>query len=405
MNLWQSLKGIPRSMWLLSASTLINRTGTMVLPFLAIYLTKIEHASEGQAGLVLTFYGIGSLITSPFVGKIADRIGQIKIMEASLILSGVVLLFYSFVNNFIIILLLTFIWAVINEAFRPANLSLIMEIVPPELRRPAVSLNRLAINLGMSIGPVVGGILIIFNFHTIFYADALTSIIAGIFLISEHKNFIIKKMLGKVQEQGSKKRVFIPVKDKRLLYFLISLLPVIVVFYQLQAAMPLFVVKNLGFSEAAFGSLIAINTVMIIFIEVPLNNAIIKWPHRKALSIGALLCAVGFGGMAVTTNIYGLVITIVIWTFGEMIFFPSSAAYMSDISPSERLGEYMGYYQMIFSFCFAFGPWLGTVVFQHFGATVLWCGAFIIGGISALMMLGLKVKHIAGKAVLPSDDY
>jgi MFS family permease len=77
---------------------------------------------------------------------------------------------------------------------------------------------------------------------------------------------------------------------------------------------------------------------------------------------------------------------------------------MSDISPSERLGEYMGYYQMIFSFCFAFGPWLGTVVFQHFGATVLWSGAFIVGGISALMMLGLKVKPVAGLAVLPSSD-
>jgi len=400
MNLWNGLKNIPRSMWLLSAATLINRVGTMVLPFLAIYLTKIEHTSEGQAGLVLTFYGIGSLITSPFVGRIADRLGRITVMETSLILSGVVLLFYSFVNNYIFIIIITFTWAVISEAFRPANLSLISELVAPELRRPAFSLNRLAINLGMSIGPVVGGFLIIFNFHAIFYVNALSAITAGFFLISKHKNFIAKPGQGIIPKTKIKKSFLIPSKDKRLLYFLFSLLPVYVVFFQLQAAMPLFIVKNLGMSEAAFGSLIAINTVMIIFIEVPLNNAIIKWSHRKALSIGALLCAVGFGGMALTTNIYGIIITIVTWTFGEMIFFPSSAAYMSEISPPERLGEYMGYYQMIFSLSMAFGPWLGTVVFQHFGAPVLWSATFVLGSIAAIMMLGLKTTQAPDKVIV-----
>jgi MFS family permease len=404
MNIWRSLKGIPRSMWLLAAATLINRTGTMVFPFLAIYLTKIEHTSEGQAGLVLTVYGIGSLITSPFVGRISDRVGKITIMEFSLILSGVVLLFYSFVNNFILILVITFIWSVINEAFRPANLSLISELVVPELRRPAFSLNRLAINLGMSIGPVIGGILIMFNFHTMFYADALTSIIAGVFLIAEHKKFVPERKPEDSIQPEVKRSIFVPVKDKTLYYFLLALLPVPIVYYQLMAAMPLFIVKNLGFTEAAFGSLMAINTVMIIFIEVPLNNFIIKWTHNKALSLGAFLCAIGFGGMVFTTNIYGLIITIVIWTFGEMIFFPSSAAYMSEISPPERGGEYMGYYQMTFSFCFMLGPWLGTVVFQDFGASVLWSATFVLGSISALMMFKIKTKPLYERIVLPLPD-
>jgi MFS family permease len=401
MNLWNGLKNIPRSMWLLSAATLINRTGTMVLPFLAIYLTKIEHTSEGQAGLVLTFYGIGSLVTSPFVGRIADRFGKTTVMEASLILSGVVLLFYSFVNNYILIVIITFTWAVISEAFRPANLSLISEMVTPELRRPAFSLNRLAINLGMSIGPVAGGFLFIFNFHSIFYVNALSTILAGIFLISKRKYFITIPVQALKPKKEIRKSISIPFNDKKLLYFLLSMMPVYMVFFQLQAAMPLFIVKNLDMSEAAFGSLIAINTVMIIFIEVPLNNAIIKWPHRKALSAGAFLCAVGFGGMALTTNIYGLILTIVTWTFGEMIFFPSSAAYMSEISPPERLGEYMGYYQMIFSLCMASGPWLGTVVFQNFGAPVLWTATFVLGSIASIMMLRVKeleiTTHAAGQ--------
>jgi MFS family permease len=376
----------------------------MVLPFLAIYLTKMQHTSEGQAGLVLTFYGIGSLITSPFVGRIADRFGKITVMEVSLILSGVVLLFYSFVNDYVLIVIVTFTWAVISEAFRPANLSLISEIVVPELRRPAFSLNRLAINLGMSIGPVIGGFLIIFNFHMIFYVNALSSILAGIFLISKHKNFIAKPGPVENIKPAIKKSIFVLPKDKTLYYFLISLLPVYMVFFQMQAAMPLYIVKNLGMTEAAFGSLVAINTVMIIFIEVPLNNAMINWSHRKALCVGALLTAIGFGGMALTTNVYGIIFTIVIWTFGEMIFFPSSAAYMSEISPPERLGEYMGYYQMIFSISMAIGPWLGTVVFQNFGARVLWAATFVFGSIAAAMMLKLKARPMYERTILPLQD-
>jgi MFS family permease len=376
----------------------------MVLPFLAIYLTKMQHTSEGQAGLVLTFYGVGSLITSPFVGRIADRIGKIRVMEVSLILSGVVLLFYSFVSDYILIVIVTFTWAVISEAFRPANLSLITEIVPPELRRPAFSLNRLAINLGMSIGPVMGGFLIIFNFHAIFYVNALSNILAGLFLISKHNNFIPKVIPGDVIKKAVKKSIFILPKDKSLFYFLFSLLPVYMVFFQMQAAMPLYIVKSLGYTEAMFGSLVAINTVMIIFIEVPLNNAIIHWTHRKALTVGALLTAVGFGGMAVTTNIYGIIITIIIWTFGEMIFFPSSAAYMSDISPTERLGEYMGYYQMIFSLSMATGPWLGSVVFQHFGARVLWSATFVLGSIAAVLMLRLKANPLTERTMEKFKD-
>jgi MFS family permease len=399
MNLWRGLKDLPKNMWLLFATTLINRCGTMVMPFLALYLTKIKHTSPGEAGFVLAFYGIGSLVTSPFVGKLSDKVGKLLIMELSLILSGVVLFFYPLLNDITPIIILTFIWAIISEAFRPVNLSIISEIVTPEQRRPAFALNRLAINLGMSVGPVIGGLLILINFHMIFYINGLSSIIAGIYLIRANKKFYESVPVGKENNDfplESKSTGMINFsslfKDKHLYYFLLSLLPVQIVFFQTIAAMPLFIVKNLGLSEAVFGLLMAINTVMIIFIEVPLNNAIINWTHSKALSVGAVLCAVGFGGLVFTSNIYALVITIITWTFGEMIFFPSSAAYMAEISPPEKSGEYMGYYQMIFSFSFAFGPWLGAVVFQNYGAPVLWTLTFVFGIISTFMMLRVKNK-------------
>jgi MFS family permease len=134
----------------------------------------------------------------------------------------------------------------------------------------------------------------------------------------------------------------------------------------------------------------AINTGLIIFLEVPLNNLMADWDDRKSLALGAFLCSLGFGAMAFSSNTFFIVATIIIWTFGEMIFFPSSSSYTAMLSPEERRGEYMGYFQMTFSFSLMAGPWIGTLVLDHFGSTVLWGGAFFLGMISVILFLILK---------------
>lgn len=394
MNPWRGLKDLPKSMWLLFAATLINRSGTMVLPFLAIYLTQKIGITPERAGFVLAFYGLGALVTSPIIGRLSDKIGALRIMKFSLIASGLMMFAYSFINQFTMIIAVTFFLSVISEAFRPANLSLISDIVDSNMRRPAFALNRLAINIGMSIGPVTGGFLALLNFHYIFYVDGVTSIISGIFLImTSRKNFgeheanrkkILKEKIGQI-----KSSIF---SDSRLLYFMLALLPIPMIYLQHQASMPVFLVQDLHFSAATYGILFTINTLLIIFIEVPLNNTLNHWTDRKLLSIGSILCGIGFGGMAFAKDIYSIALTIVIWTFGEMIIFPASSAYMSEIAPVNRRGEYMGIYQTIFNLSFTFGPWIGTAVLEHYGSFTLWISTFVFAVISSLMMLKLKPR-------------
>ena len=164
------------------------------------------------------------------------------------------------------------------------------------------------------------------------------------------------------------------------------------VFFQHIGAMPLFIVNELGFSNATFGVLIAINTVLIIFIEVPLNDSMRFWEDWKSLALGSLLAGVGFGIMAFTKTLSPIVITIVIWTFGEMILFPASGDFVAKISPEKQRGEYMGYFQMSFSFAFMVGPWLGTEVLEHIGSFNLWMGCLAFGLISTVMMWRLNGK-------------
>lgn len=389
--LWKSLKGLPKNIWLICIVALINRTGTMVFPFLALYLTQEIGVEPGKAGLVLTFYGIGALISAPFAGKLSDKIGALNLIKLSLLSSGVLYFVYLFFNSYIAISIISVVLAVVSESFRPAGMSFISTEASADQRKPAYALYRLAINLGMSIGPVVGGLLSAINFDLLFYVDGFTSIAAGIFLLLakwQVKPREVEIEKGKPDEIVLKQKAVW--KDGLFMYFLFAALPVAMVFMQHFSSLPLFIVDGLGFSRSTFGLLVAVNTVIIIIAEVPLNANMSHWADWKGLALGSLLCAIGFGGMVFTTEIIGIIITIIIWTFGEMIFFPAAASFAAEISPENRRGEYMGYFQMMFSLSFTLAPWGGTKLYEVYGTDILWTVTFLFGIISAILMLTLR---------------
>lgn len=391
MNPWKGLKDLPHDMWALFFTSLINRSGTMVIPFLALYLTKKIGVTPTEAGTALLVYGAAAFIAAPLTGKLSDKIGSIKIMQFSLYGSGLLFFIYSFISDYKLILAATFVLAAVNEAFRPANLSLITEIVTPPQRRMAFALNRLAINAGMSIGPVIGGFLTLIDYHYLFYANAFASIAAGVYFNSVRWSSLSPAEADIVKEKTKIK--FGILNDKHFLFFLFAIIPANLVFFQHLGALPLYIVNDLNYSTAAFGLFGSINTVLIIIAEVPLNNMMSNTPYRKSLMIGASLAGLGFGGFAIAGSTLPLIIAIIIFTFGEMIFFPTTAAYTSEITPPERRGEYMGYYQMTFSFAFSAGPWLGTVVYENFGSAFLWNSALFFGMITAVLMFFIKEKN------------
>ncbi len=364
----------------------------MVLPFLALYLTTQLHEDAATAGLMLTFYGIGALVTAQVMGWLSDKVGSVTVMKLSLFLSGCILIFYPAIDEFGLLLAVTLLWSVINEAFRPASMSLISHIAPPDKRKTAFAMSRLVINLGMSIGPVAAGFLAQINFAIIFYVDAITAILAAVFLAFypiRHK--IDKEEIEKEVEalQSHKGAVL---KDIKFVFFLLALTPVTMVMFQHIGVLPLYLVKDLGFQTSTFGMLIAVNTILIILVEVPLNTAMTNWSEKKSLALGAILAGLGFGATAFVSNVIPLIITIVIWTFGEMILFPSSSTFVAEISPPNRRGVYMGYFQMTFGLAFTLGPWLGTLVYDNFGGREVWFAAFIVSALSAAAMLMIPGK-------------
>lgn len=398
MNPWRDLKGLPKELWLLSATVLINRAGTMVLPFLMIYLTKALNIPAQKASLALIAHGIGGILTAPLAGRIADNIGASKVMKTSLVLSGLILFLFPFIHNFTAIIALTFIWSIISEAFRPACMAIISEIVPSSQLKQAFALNRLAINLGMSIGPAVGGFLVYFSYPLLFVVDGVTSLVAGIVLILFFKH--VKKVFsikndGDISLENISENInnpLPPAKNRAFIYFLLALIPTILVFFQLESTAPLYLVRDLKMSEAIYGLLFTLNTIIITFLEIPINSITNTWAYKYSLALGCILIALGFGAMIWISDPITAAISVVIWTFGEMILFPASSAYVAEVSPVSKRGEYMGIFAMSFGVGTTLGPVFGTNTLEIFGASTLWLSCLFLGFISAIMMLKIKQK-------------
>ncbi len=385
LNPWRGLGGLPREVWLLFATNLINRAGTMILPFLVLYLTRELNFSPGRAGMMLAVYGATAIVAGPISGRLTDTIGALPIMRASLLSTGVMLLLFPLAKSFAAVLVLTIVWAGCAELFRPASLAAIIHVVPPGQRKAAFALNRLAINLGMSIGPALGGFLAAASFRAMFFVDAFTTLAAGAVLTLTPWRSLSGVANAESDTEPRENAVSI-FHDRTLLIFLAAVLLVGIVFFQHEAALPLYLVQNLGLSPAFYGMLFTINTLLIVALEVPLNNATAHWPNTRSLILGSLLFAVGFGALGIIATPAGVIATVVVWTFGEMLLFPAMAAHMGEIAPENRRGSYMGAYSMSLSLAFTLGPWMGTQLLAAAGPLVVWTTMLVLGLFAAMLM-------------------
>jgi predicted MFS family arabinose efflux permease len=358
----------------------------MVVPFMVLYVTQRLGVRPALAGVALTVYGVGGLVSGPISGRLCDRYGPFAVLRAALIGSGVMLFLFPLASHFGAFLALTFAWALVAESARPASLMALTVFVEPEQRKAAVAVNRLAINLGMSVGPAIGGFLATASLSLLFVVDGSTSLGAGLVLTA----LLLWRPVAPLRAtREAPVHGASVLRDPRAIRFLLGLFLVGLVFFQVEGAMPLYLVRDLHYPPSFYGLLFTVNTVLIVLIEVPLNLAMQHWSHRWTITLGAVLFAIGFGSMAWLRSIPGLVGSTVVWTFGEMLAMPASGAYATDIAPPGRSGEYAGAYSSTFSLAMLVGPWAGTIVLAERGATALWCGALVVG------LLGTAVLSLA----------
>ena len=370
--------GLPRPVWLLAIAALINRCGTMVLPFATLYLTKELGWTVTDAGLALSFYGAGAMVGSFSGGWLADRISVRAVLVASLVLNGAGFLALEHLESRGAICWFLVALGTFSEAFRPANATALAAIAGPANRVRAFTLYRLAINLGMSIGPVLGGFLAEYNYRWLFRVDGATCLAAAAMLAGWFRD--PAEHHGELKaEDASLAAGRSPWRDGPFMALLGLAVLLAMVFFQIQSTYPLALNSVYGFSEATIGLALAVNTVIIVLFEMVLAHALRDAPHLRLVAWGSLLFGVGLALLPLGRSFLFVCATIVVWTLGEMLSLPFLQGVVAERADAKRRGTYLGLLSLAFSVAYMAGPPVGAWVFERLGPDALWYACGIAG--------------------------
>jgi predicted MFS family arabinose efflux permease len=378
--------GLPRAAWLLALLQVVNRSGTMVIFFLTTYVTRKLGFTVVQAGSVMAAFGVGSMLGTWLGGRLCDRLGAYHVQKLSLGASAVLLVLLQAPRSLWSLALIVLALAAFSEALHPANAAATAQICTPELRPKGFALNRLAGNLGVSIGPVVGGYLALRDYRWLFWVDGLTSLAACGLAIT---------FLPSAGPHGAKgPEAVAPAVPARRNGAFLRLLPLVfgiaLVFAQFFSTYPLYLRQHYGMPESSVGRLIAVNTLLIVTVEMLLMHALRRRAPARVVAIGTLLLGLGFGLTAFGRTTAFAAFSVVVWTFGEMLTLPMLLTLTTLRSDPAAMGEYQGLTSLAFATATTLGPLLGARLWASAGPEWVWYACAALGASIALAFARMR---------------
>ena len=377
-NYWaqyiSSYQGLSQATWLLAAVMFINQSGSMVLPFLGVYMTTVLDFSIKNAGIVLSTFGVGSILGSFLGGWLTDKFGAFKIQVFSLFISIPFYLILPYFKTFETLCVAIFCLSLMKELFRPANSASVSYYAKPENLIRAFSLNRMALNLGYSIGPAIGGFLAAVSYDFLFYTNAIMSFCAGVIFFIYFRN---RKGYGAEKNLKSEKIADKPTKsaytDVKFILFSICVALYATSFFQILNTLPIFYKDVAGLTEKNVGVLMGFNGIVVFLLEMALvHYAEKKFTLKLNLIIGTLLCGLAFLVLIPSYALWVLYLSIFVISISEILVMPFASTVAVNRSSTNNRGSYMGLNGMSFSVAFITSPLLGTLIAENYGFTNLW---------------------------------
>lgn len=383
-----SISGLSKKIWLLSVVTFINRSGTMVIPFLSVYMTSKLGFSLEETGLVLLFFGIGSVAGSYLGGVLTDRIGYYWVLFSSLFFGGAMFFLLGIAETVFGMSLMVFLTATIGDAYRPAVMTAVAVYSEPETRTRAYSLLRMAINFGWAIGPAAGGLIVATTggYSAIFWADGITCMSAALFFAFFLREKKAEKEVERIPEILSEKTS--PYKDWQYMFFMAMTIIGAVAFMQFLYTLPVFYKEEMLMTEGQIGMILAMNGLLIFFIEMPLVYTLErKLKVLESVAIGVLMYGVAFVmlNLANGPSIAIAVASMIVLSVGEIFNMPFTNTYAMSRANESNRGAYMGVFTMAYSVAHIIGPPVGTKAAAAWGFDGLW---YLMGGLSLISFFG-----------------
>nr|WP_199076642.1 MFS transporter [Pedobacter sp. ASV19] len=369
----ESFTGLSRETWLLSIVMLINRSSYMAVPFMSLYVTQYLHRPTSDAGLIITIFGVGSILGATAGGKFTDMFGFRAVQIFSTIIGGAFFIFFSTIRHFETLCFLTLVISFFSDAFRPANFAAIASYASPGKETRSYSLNRLATNLGWAVGSSLGGIIASFNYQLLFIVDGAVSILSGVAIFAFLP--VVKGYRKAVQEKIKDVVVRKPWEDALFVKFILLTTLFFTCFFLMFRVVPLFFKEVWHMNEALIGVILGSNGIIIALVEMVMIS---KIENKRSpiyyIVAGVLLTGAAFALFMVPKSlpVTLAMISMVFFTFGEMLALPFINTFVIHRSNEFNRGQYAAGYTLSSSFAQVIGPTSGFFLAEKMGYNVLW---------------------------------
>jgi MFS family permease len=403
------LRGLPPTVRLLVAGTFINKLGSFIIPFLTIILKREFRLSGTEVGALVMAYGAGSLVAILTGGVLTDRLGRRKTLLVSLFGSGTLAVALAFSPSLRAFATLLILFGFVADLYRPASTSIIADLLPSNQRAVGFAAMRMAINLGFAMGMTLGGLLADWSWRVLFVGDGVTTALFGAlvyFFIPETRPAM---PAADAPAPLASSRTASPWRDGVFLQVMAVSFLFALVFFSHITALPLTMTVNAGYPARLYGMLIGTNGLLIALFEVSIVHRLRGWRRLRVAAVGAALCGIGFGLSGLVLHWAWFLVTVVIWTAGEIFSTPFKMAFVSDWAPPALRGRYVSLYQATWSVAVALNPILFLPLQARLGDRAFWPLMMLVTAPAVLVLLHLdriadRPERLRGLAHEPAGE-
>ncbi|MEH7336525.1 MFS transporter [Neobacillus drentensis] len=388
--------------WVLLIGTVLSRgSAYMTLPFLSIYLSRHIDLSPIIIGLTVGMSPLMATVGGFIGGHLSDRFGRRPIMLTALFTLAFVYYGFTIANSQGWFILLNAINGLCTSFFEPTSQALMADLTDKKIRMKVYSLRYTAMNIGASVGPLVGAFLANHSAKLSFAITGSTYLAYGIVLFILMKKLIITKQLETKKVVSFVDAFKIIKTDKALRYLLFGIILINIGYVQIDSNLPQFLEGTLENGVAIFSVLLTVNAVMVVCLQMPISHFAEKFSLMQAMAAGSLFIAAGLLGFSFINGWVIAIIAMILLTIGEILIFPSNSMMMDKLAPEHLRGTYFGagQFRKIGNFL---GPIFGGFLLSHYhGQFMFW--------IISILSLGSIIFFTAGnrtyiKAKIPTVE-
>ncbi|MEM0448710.1 MAG: MFS transporter [Methanomassiliicoccales archaeon] len=389
------LRQFDKRIWALFLGRIISATGfSIVIPFLSIYFHYELGVPMTTVGLVFLVSTGAGAIGQILGGEVADRYGRRRIMILAMASRAAIFLGISIIiamsNDFLSIAALVTCSSFVGSLFEPASNAMVADVVEPSRRLEAYGLMRIGQNVGWTLGPLLGGILALWGYSTLYLLTALCCAAVAMLVAL----FVRESSRRDLQRRRISLKDIKELRNQATPFLLFSFFSIFLwlVMAQMSSVYSVFAVGKVGISVTEVGYLYALNGIMVVLIQLPIAHYIVRFRMSTVTAAGALIYALGYLSVALAVDFWALAGSMVVITMGEIITSPSSMNLVANMSPESERGRYMGLFGLFTSTGWSLGPSVGGVLYDAFSSKplLLWGGVASFAIFSALGYLSLK---------------